>query len=91
MAEVTHLTPTSAPILAVDDEVISDLKMLLAKAEAGEIQGLAYVAIKSTGTGTVVTTMSGYGGQGLRQNVFLAIGKVEHLKMRLFQLVEGLF
>lgn len=88
---IITLTPVTQPIQPVDDEVVSDLRMLLAKAEAGEIQGLAFITIRSTGTGTVISTGSGYAGEGLRQNPFVAIGKAEHLKMRLLQLIEGLF
>lgn len=80
---VVPLTTATKPVLAVDEAVIAALEDLMERAKAGEIQGVAYVTVQSDGMGALLSTGTGYKGEGIAQNVHATIGIIEALKGRM--------
>jgi hypothetical protein len=88
MVDVRTLRTVMTPVSPVDEAVIAALEDLLAMAKRGEVQGIAYATINSDGLGAVLSTGTGYKGEGILQNAHAAIGVVEVLKGRLLQSID---
>lgn len=80
---VINLQAASKPVTPIDQEAISTLRLILTKAEAGEIQGVAVVTVETDGAGSLLGVGSVYSGEGIKQNIHAAIGAVEALKYRM--------
>jgi hypothetical protein len=85
MSEVVRLVTNTEPPCAIDDEVIEQLESLLAKAKAGEFNGIAFVTITSPELGAYIGCGTGWAGQGVHQGVHTVLGGVDVLHQRLLR------
>jgi hypothetical protein len=79
---VVKLTTVGNPVSAIDAGTIEIAEELLDMARRGEIQGLAFVTIKTVGAGTVDSVGSGWAGNGVDQNVHAVLGGLVGLQAR---------
>lgn len=79
---VVMFTAHTKVVQPIDDETIAMFRTLLARAEAGEIQGALVATVESDGAGSVVSVGTAYGGEGVRQNVHAAAGAIATLQRR---------
>jgi len=80
-AKIVKLSTVTAPTLEVDDDLVQGLKALLEMAEAGKIQGLAYVSVATSGVGQY--TGCGTGWHGHLGGVHIVLGALTILQNRL--------
>lgn len=59
MSNIRHLSLASKPTLPIDDDLIEGLEALLGLARKGDIQGLAYVTVRTNGSGHYETIGTG--------------------------------
>jgi hypothetical protein len=78
---VRHLTTATKPTLPVDDDLIVGIEALLALARKGDIQGIAYVTIRTNGAGHYETV--GTGWRGHQGGAHIVLGGLQVLNQRL--------
>lgn len=70
------------PVPTVDQDLIAELTKLQRRAIRGEIQGVAYAAIKSGRMGHYEAVSTGWSGSGCHYNIHTVCGAIDHLKAR---------
>lgn len=86
---VVRLETSTRPTLPIDVDLIADLELLLEKAKQGEIQGYAFITIKSSGAGNYIDITNGFCGAAINNNVHTAIGALAILQARLISEKNG--
>lgn len=79
---VIKFTADTKIVQPIDEETVRILEDFVERAKAGKIQGVAIVTVESDGAGSVLSTGTAYGGEGVRQNVHAALGAITYLQAR---------
>lgn len=74
-----EIEDTAAP----DEGLISQINYLKFKAESGELHGLAFTTVCLKRDGSVLSTGSGYSGEGVLNNIQVALGGLTVLEHRI--------
>ncbi len=83
---VRHLTPATKPTLPVDQDLISGLETLLDWARKGDIQGIAYITVRTNGSGHYETV--GTGWRGHLGGAHIMMGGLQVLNQRLLKAAD---
>jgi hypothetical protein len=78
---VRRLSVATKPTLPVDDDLIAGLEALLSLARKGDIQGIAYITVRTNGAGHYETV--GTGWRGHQGGSHIILGGLQVLNQRI--------
>lgn len=83
---VRRLETATKPTRPVDEDLIEGLEALLALARNGDIQGIAYISVRTRGAGQYETV--GTGWRGHLGGAHIMLGGLQVLNQRLLQAAD---
>lgn len=78
---IRHLSAATKPTLPVDEDLIQGLQALLDEARKGNVQGIAYITVRTNGVGHYETV--GTGWRGHLGGAHIMLGGLQVLNQRL--------